>query len=292
MHLWHVTCLTSQTIHTLPLSQPPPQRPASPCHHHISLAPPKSVPSHLQWARQAPTWWTTMFQHHVSTWMSTRRGDATMQHIHASLSHCHVAEIDVAMRTTNEERLLFLFFLVSAPIILLWILTGIPSATLPDNECGCPPTSTIDNRPHPTNHHQDLGTTWPCCCMHWPRWTWPRWQTRPRCWTWQPNGERWHLSPFAVLDMEIRWHNKWGGHHLELSTDEVDYIVYNVVNPHVHPLRVSNPPNPVQTPTPTPEIPLPMERVQSSTGQWNKHLYLTYHISNMSIHEKIFNTKC
>ena len=61
-----LTRLTSQTIHALPLSQPPPQRPASPCHHHVSLAPPKSVPSHLQRPQQAPTWSTTTFQHHVS----------------------------------------------------------------------------------------------------------------------------------------------------------------------------------------------------------------------------------
>ena len=73
-----VTHLTSQTIHALPLSQQPPQCPALPCHHHVSLAPLKSVPSHLQQPQQAPTWPTTT---------------------------CHVAEIDVATRTTNEEHL-------------------------------------------------------------------------------------------------------------------------------------------------------------------------------------------
>ena len=270
-----VTCLMSQTIHTHPLSQPPPQCPALPCHHHISLAPPKSIPSHLWRPRQAPTWSTTTFQHHISTWTSAHGVDATMQHIRAASSHCHVAEIDVAMRMTNEEHLSFPLFLVSAPIILLWILTGIPSATLPDNECGCSPTLTINDRPHPTTHHQDLGTTWRPLAhynqqlppiMHRPWQTRPQRQTRPQWWMWQPNGERWRLSPFTVVDMEIWQHNKRGGHHLDLSTDVVDYVVYNVVNPHVHPLWVSNPPNPVQTPTPTPEIPLPMERVWVCIG--------------------------
>ena len=158
------------------------------------------------------------------TWTSAHRVDATMQHVCAASSHCHVAEIDVAMRMTNEECLLFPLFLVSAPIILLWILTGIPSVMLPDNKCGCPPTLTIDDHPHPTTHHQDLGMTWPHRCMHWPRQTRPQQQTQPwrwtqPWWTWQPNSERWCLSPFAVVDMEIRWHNKWGGHHLDLSTD-------------------------------------------------------------------------
>ena len=136
----------------------------------------------------------------------------------------------------------------------------------------------LDHRRPPTSHHppprsgDDLMTPHilqpttpskvPCRCMHWPRQTWPQ----PWWWMWQPNGEWWHLSPFTVVDMEIRQHNKWGGHHLDLSTDEVDYIVYNVVNPHVHLLRVSNPPNPVQTPTRTPEIPLPMERVWVCIG--------------------------
>jgi len=52
---------------------------------------------------------------------------------------------------------------------------------------------------------------------------------------------------------------KGGGRHLDLCTYQVDYVVYNVPDPHIHPLWVSDPPNPVQTPTP--EIPLPMERV-------------------------------
>ncbi|EDR08227.1 uncharacterized protein LACBIDRAFT_327282 [Laccaria bicolor S238N-H82] len=49
---------------------------------------------------------------------------------------------------------------------------------------------------------------------------------------------------------------KRGGHHLDL--------LYIILDPNVHPLWVFDPPNPVQTPTPTPEIPLPMERVQLS----------------------------
>ena len=55
---------------------------------------------------------------------------------------------------------------------------------------------------------------------------------------------------------------KGGGHHLDLCTYQVDYVVYNVLDPHIHLLWVSNPPNPVQTPNPTPEIPLPMEKVK------------------------------
>ena len=44
--------------------------------------------------------------------------------------------------------------LVSPPIILLWFITWIPSATSPDDEHGCPPlTLTINDSPHPTTSY-------------------------------------------------------------------------------------------------------------------------------------------
>ena len=127
----------------------------------------------------------------------------------------------------------------------MWLPTHLEDRRLPTSHH--PPPRSGDNLTTPRVLQPTTPSKVPCCCMHWPQRTRPQ----PQRWTWQPNGEWWHLSPFAVVDMEIRWHNKWGGHHLDLSTDEVDYVVYNVVNPHVHPLQVSNPPNPVQTPTPT-----------------------------------------
>ena len=150
----------------------------------------------------------------------------------------------------------------------MWLPTHLDDRWLPTSYH--PPPRSGDDLTTPHILQPTTPSKVPCRCMHQPQQTWSRRQTQRQWtwpwWMWQPNGEWWRLSPFTVVDMEIRRHNKWGGHHLDLSTDEVDYVVYNVVDPHVHLLQVSNPPNPVQTPTPTPEIPLPMERVWVCIG--------------------------
>ena len=130
-----VTHLTSQTTHMLPLSQPPPQLPGSPCHHHNPSPTACNNYGRPQHGRQQHVNATSAHEQVPTRWMQQ-----------CSMSLTATEQREWWMRNACH----FHYSLVSAPIILLWFLTWIPSATSPDDKRGWPPpTSTLMTAHHP-----------------------------------------------------------------------------------------------------------------------------------------------
>ena len=137
-----VTCLTPQaTLCFLSLNH---HHNSQDCHAttshclHLNLSP-TTCDNH---SRPQHSW-----QQHVNATSAHEQAPTRwMQRCSTSVPHHPTA---MALTVTGQQawwmRIVrhFCYSLVSAPIILLWFLTWIPSATLPDDEHGCPPPTSM-----------------------------------------------------------------------------------------------------------------------------------------------------